>query len=156
MELNNRQTKVILWDIKRRGVTSASLREDLFDHICCMVESEMEQQPDFRLAYLTVIKQFGSLRVLQIKTENELERSKWFEVFIKLANYFYVFLYLITAVIFIFIPTYLFFYDFNIWYSLISLPIGILGFIIPFTRVNFKKFDIIPFKDGLSPVYIKI
>ncbi|MEO6302425.1 MAG: hypothetical protein ABIP51_04575 [Bacteroidia bacterium] len=156
MQLNNRQLNVIRWDIKRRGVTSVSLREDLFDHICCLVEKEMEQVPDFKLAYLKVIKQFGSLRVLQIKTDQEIDRSNWFELFIKMATYFYVFLYLITAIIFILIPTYLFFHDFNIWYSLVSLPIGILGFVIPFTRVDYKKFDIIPFKDGLSPVNIKI
>ena len=154
MELNSRQLKVIRWDIKRRGVTSASLREDLFDHICCLVETEMKQVPDFRDAYLKVIKRFGSLRVLQLKTDRELESSNSFEMIIKIVNHFFVLLYLIIAVIFILIPSFLFFHDFNIWYALLSLPVGVLGFVIPFTRIDYKKFDIISFKKSFSPVKI--
>lgn len=48
MELTAKQTGFILLDIKKRGVQLMPLQEDLCDHICCLVEKEMEQTEDFK------------------------------------------------------------------------------------------------------------
>ncbi|MCE3229574.1 MAG: hypothetical protein K0S32_4125, partial [Bacteroidetes bacterium] len=92
--LTSLQIKAITYDVNHSGITSSELRDDLFDHICCLVEKELETQPDFKKAYLSVRKQFGSLRAIQIKTDLEIENSKRFNAFIKVCNYVFVSFYM--------------------------------------------------------------
>ena len=151
-QLSHKQSQLIQWYILKNGVTSAELREDLFDHICSLVESEMESGKDFDKALRFVLAKFGSLRAIQIRTDREIESSRRFENFIYCLNCIYVFVYFSMAIFFIMLPAWIFLSGAGFILSFCSLPPAILGFIIIFTRINYRTFDIIPFKKSFSPV----
>ncbi len=45
--LNKRQVDIIVADVERAKITLLHLADDLIDHICCEVESEMNQGKSF-------------------------------------------------------------------------------------------------------------
>ncbi|MEX0986656.1 MAG: hypothetical protein WD052_04200 [Bacteroidales bacterium] len=46
-------------DLVMKGLTYEQLQEDILDHICCMVEEEMEAGKDFETSYGNVMSQIG-------------------------------------------------------------------------------------------------
>ena len=154
MELNGRQIRIIEWDIMQNGIYHPSLREDVLDHICCLLEKELEKSPDFKTAYLKVRNQMGSLKALQYRTDEEILSHKRLERFIRIPNYFAVFLYLLLGIGMFAGPILLSIIELNIIYSVLALPLIIMGYVIIFTRINYRKLDIIPYKESFSPVQI--
>ena len=154
MELSSRQIKVIEWDIRQNGIYLSSLREDVMDHICCLLEEELKRTPDFKTAYLKVRSKMGSLRTLQYKTDEEVYSHKRLERFVKIPTYFVVFLYLLLGIGMFAGPLLLAIIELNIIYGVLALPVIIVGYVIIFTRINYRKLDIIPYKESFSPVQI--
>ena len=50
-ELNSEQIRIIKHDIENSGLTNNLLKDELLDHLCCCIESEMEKGLTFNQAY---------------------------------------------------------------------------------------------------------
>lgn len=152
MELTGLQIKAILWDIRSQGVYLPSLQEDILDHICCLLEEEMQNTSDFKKAYIKVRNKIGPLVRLQYQTDEEISSHKRLERFSRIANYYAVSMYLAIGVFMLFGPILLSVIELSVIYGVLGLPLIIMGYVILFKRINYRKFDIIPFKESFSPV----
>ncbi len=71
MELTAEHINYIIKDVEYRGIVVDGLRDELIDHICSSVETEMQSGKRFLDAYHTVLKSFGhtgGLREIQKQT----------------------------------------------------------------------------------------
>ena len=57
-QLSDKQIDHILNDIGARGVEMESLQQNLLDHICCIIEQDLEEKGDFESFYQKTIKTF--------------------------------------------------------------------------------------------------
>ena len=57
--LTDEQIDYIVDDLRRRGLHYAPLVDELLDHVCCLVESEVAAGTDFEVAYRQTIQAFG-------------------------------------------------------------------------------------------------
>lgn len=70
--LSEQQIDFILCDIKSRGVEMEELQTDLLDHICCIIESELEPDGDFESFYRKIIPRFFKKELREIEEETIL------------------------------------------------------------------------------------
>jgi multisubunit Na+/H+ antiporter MnhB subunit len=70
--LNEQQIDRILNDIRARGVKTESLQLNLLDHICCIVEQNLEPDGDFEDFYARTIKTFYIKELGEIEEEAQL------------------------------------------------------------------------------------
>jgi hypothetical protein len=146
MELNQRQIKVILWDLEKGGVTDPNLRDDLLDHLCCLVEEEIQRTPDFKTAYLKVRASFTHFRLVQVKATHEIRNAGRLTKLHKGLDYFLTFFYISLGFsALVFTPVFFFLYLNEVMMLMLS-PLLIFGYIVCFTRINYKTFELIPFK----------
>lgn len=57
-QLSDKQIDHILNDIGARGVEMESLQQNLLDHICCIIENNLEENGDFESFYKKTIQTF--------------------------------------------------------------------------------------------------
>lgn len=67
--ISDQQIDFILNDISARGVTMEDLRLNLLDHICILIENNLEEKGDFESYYLSVIKTFYKMELQEIEEE---------------------------------------------------------------------------------------
>ncbi len=67
--LSEQQVDFILDDIRRRGIEMEDLQYNLLDHICCILEQELEEQDDFERLYDDVISRFYKTSLKEIQEE---------------------------------------------------------------------------------------
>jgi hypothetical protein len=67
--LNEQQIDFILGDIKARGVRLESLQSDLLDHICVIIEQQLERETDFEPCYEATIRSFYRQELREIEAE---------------------------------------------------------------------------------------
>ena len=67
--LSENQISFILDDIRRRGIESEDLQSNLLDHICCIVEHELEENGDFEQFYFTMISRFYRKDLKEVEEE---------------------------------------------------------------------------------------
>jgi len=69
-ELSPEQVKLIDQTINRHNITFSHLREDLVDHVCCIVEEEMVEGKNFNDIFFRVLESIGinSFRKVQEQT----------------------------------------------------------------------------------------
>ncbi|MBK9639052.1 MAG: hypothetical protein IPO63_15140 [Bacteroidetes bacterium] len=67
--LNEKQIDFILDDIRRNGVELEDLQSNLLDHICCIIENELEENGDFEQFYFSTIKKFYKKELREIEEE---------------------------------------------------------------------------------------
>ncbi len=86
-KITDQQIDFIISDFAKRGVDLEDLRDNLLDHVCCIIENEMTENDDFYRFYDTVLPRFfkRDLREIQIETENLL-RFKNFYTMKKIMN----------------------------------------------------------------------
>lgn len=70
--LTEQQIDRILNDIRARGVNTESLQLNLLDHICCIVERDLEPDGDFESFYQQTLKTFYKHELREIEEEAEL------------------------------------------------------------------------------------
>lgn len=72
--LTEEQIAFIENDIKIRGITSPDLSIDLLDHICCLIENELDEYRNFDVVYQEVLTRFGEkgLKEIQLETNRLL------------------------------------------------------------------------------------
>jgi len=68
-ELNLHNIERIARDVKRQEIVFSFLADELIDHICCDVESEMENGLTFQEAYSRVKQKFSARRLKEIQEE---------------------------------------------------------------------------------------
>ena len=68
-ELSLENIDQITRDIRKQEITFSHLADDLIDHICCDVESEMDKGIDFSEAYKRVKLKMGKRRIKEIQEE---------------------------------------------------------------------------------------
>jgi hypothetical protein len=68
-QLSEKQIEYIINDIRARGVEMESLRDDLVDHVCCIIENQLGATGDFEHFYQTVIKTFYKKDLSEIEAE---------------------------------------------------------------------------------------
>ncbi|MCC6838165.1 MAG: hypothetical protein IT234_06480 [Bacteroidia bacterium] len=74
LSLTEEQIAFIENDIKIRGITSPDLSIDLLDHICCLMENELDEYRNFDTVYQDVLSRFGEkgLKEIQLETNRLL------------------------------------------------------------------------------------
>ena len=65
------QVEFILKDIEARGVVLEDLRDNLLDHMCCIIEEEMDEKGDFKVFYESVLPRFFRENLLEIQVETD-------------------------------------------------------------------------------------
>ncbi len=71
-KINDRQIDYILSDISARGIEMEGLQLNLLDHICCIIEQELEENGDFEQGYRAVIRRFYRDKLSEIEEETHL------------------------------------------------------------------------------------
>lgn len=67
--LSDKQMDFILSDIGARGVEMESLQLNLLDHICCIIEKDLEENGDFERFYQQIIRRFYKDALWEIEEE---------------------------------------------------------------------------------------
>jgi hypothetical protein len=68
-QLDNTQIDFISNDIRARGVEMESLQQDLLDHVCCIIEQNLEERGDFEHFYQKTIQTFYKDALWEIEEE---------------------------------------------------------------------------------------
>lgn len=68
-QLTEQQIDFIMNDIRARGVMMESLQHDLMDHVCCIIENQLEATGDFERFYESVITTFYRKELREIEDE---------------------------------------------------------------------------------------
>ncbi len=69
--LTNEQIAFIEDDIRRNGIETEEVRENLLDHICCIVEQTMKEGDHFEGVYQQTIQQFYETELKEIEKETQ-------------------------------------------------------------------------------------
>jgi gliding motility-associated GldL-like protein len=67
--ISEEQIDFILSDISARGIEMESLQQNLLDHICCVIEHDLDEDGDFESFYSTVIASFYKVELREIEEE---------------------------------------------------------------------------------------
>ena len=70
--ISDTQIDYILNDIGARGVEMESLQQNLLDHVCCIIENNLEENGDFESFYQKTIKTFYKDELWEIEEETLL------------------------------------------------------------------------------------
>jgi len=70
-QLNDQQIDVILSDLLQRGIETESLRLNLLDHICILIEENLEEDGDFYQYYITLLPQFYQQQLSELEKETQ-------------------------------------------------------------------------------------
>ncbi|MFN6038929.1 MAG: hypothetical protein ACK452_10720, partial [Bacteroidota bacterium] len=70
--LSEEQINFIENDLQRRGISMTELRENLLDHICCIIENEMTEANDFKEFYVTQLRKFYKKELQEIQNETKI------------------------------------------------------------------------------------
>ncbi len=71
-QINEQQIDYILNDISARGVEMESLQQNLLDHVCCIIENNLEENGDFESFYKKTIESFYKDALWEIEEETLL------------------------------------------------------------------------------------
>ena len=71
-QLTDKQIDFILDDIRARGVKLDSLQQSLLDHVCCIIEQNLEANGDFESFYRNTIQLFYKKELAEIEEETLL------------------------------------------------------------------------------------
>ena len=67
--ISEQQIDFILDDLRARGIEMVSLQQDLLDHICCIMEQNLEEDGNFESFYYRTIEQFYKKELCEIEEE---------------------------------------------------------------------------------------
>jgi hypothetical protein len=78
--ITDRQIDFILTDIRARGVELEDLQLNLLDHVCCIIEQQLEENGDFGKFYTTTIRKFykDELREIEEETQSLLTNKNYY------------------------------------------------------------------------------
>lgn len=67
--ISDQQIDFILADLHRKGIQIEGLQSNLLDHICILIEENLEEDGDFEQFYFTTIKTFYQQELREIEEE---------------------------------------------------------------------------------------
>jgi hypothetical protein len=70
-KITDRQVNFILDDIEKRGVVTEDVRYNILDHVCCIIESEMDGEMNFNEFYKNTIARFYKKELGEIEEETQ-------------------------------------------------------------------------------------
>jgi cation transport ATPase len=70
--ISDEQIDYILSDISARGVKVKDLQQNILDHVCCIIEQNLEVTGDFKNFYLRTIETFYKKELSEIEEETNL------------------------------------------------------------------------------------
>lgn len=70
--ISDSQVDFIARDLQLRGIERESLRDDLVDHICCIIEQNLSEKDDFESYYQKVLPTFCKTEIAEIERETHL------------------------------------------------------------------------------------
>lgn len=70
--ITDAQIDYMLHDISARGIELEDLRQDILDHVCCIIEQELEASGDFEPIYRRTIERFYKKELREIEEETIL------------------------------------------------------------------------------------
>ncbi|GEP52174.1 hypothetical protein FNO01nite_28460 [Flavobacterium noncentrifugens] len=78
--LNDKQIDFILGDISARGIGMVSLQQNLLDHICCIIEQDLDEDGDFEHFYQQTVSRFykSELREIEVEAINLLTHKNYY------------------------------------------------------------------------------
>ena len=68
-QLKDQQVDLILTDLRQRGIETESMRMNLLDHICILIENQLEEGGDFEQFYATTIRSFYKEELRELEDE---------------------------------------------------------------------------------------
>ena len=80
--VSEEEVEFILSDIEARGVVLEDLRDNLLDHMCCIIEDEMSETEDFKVFYESVLPRFfkENLQEIQVETDNLIKFKNFYSM----------------------------------------------------------------------------
>ena len=69
--LSDKQVAFILSDIERRGIVTEDVRDNILDHVCCIIEDKMTDDMNFKEFYENTIAQFYLRTLSEIEEETQ-------------------------------------------------------------------------------------
>ena len=70
--ISDQQIDFILHDLAANGIETESLQQDLLDHICIIIEQNLEEDGDFDQFYAATVKTFYKKELREIEEETSL------------------------------------------------------------------------------------
>lgn len=70
-KITDSQVDFILDDIERRGVVTEDVRYNILDHVCCIIENEMDNEMNFNEFYKNTIARFYKKELGEIEEETQ-------------------------------------------------------------------------------------
>jgi hypothetical protein len=67
--ISEQQIDFILDDLRARGIEMVSLQQNLLDHVCCIIEQNLEEDGNFESFYYRAIEQFYKKELCEIEEE---------------------------------------------------------------------------------------
>jgi len=69
-------------DIKKRGIETEDVRDNILDHVCCIIEHEMSREEDFYVFYEQTIARFytRNLREIEEETKNLITFKYYYDM----------------------------------------------------------------------------
>ncbi len=71
-KITDNEIDFILNDISKRGIKTDDVRDNILDHVCCMIENEMKMGTNFKEFYKNTISQFYLNNLSEIEEETQL------------------------------------------------------------------------------------
>lgn len=82
--ISDEHIEYILNDLSKRGVAFDDLKENILDHVCCIIETEMPEGGDFYVFYKQIIPRFFNNELNELQQETEyLLANKFIDGLIK-------------------------------------------------------------------------
>lgn len=151
MKVSAQQISFINRDLFKRGIHDAALRGDLLDHICCLLESPTLSGQNFKDNYEQALQSFGPLRHLALETQDSIDAtlpsskvSKWLERLLTA-------LYLGMALLFFAAPVCLALVHRSMDFILFFSPFMLMGLYICTRRIDYRRFELLPFQQAVFP-----
>lgn len=154
MELTTEQIDWIEKDIRSKGITSPELQEDLLDHVCCIVEKNLDKGLMFPEAYDEAIGKFGpaGFRKLQKETSFLLALNSGIYKIIVGLDFIMTFILFVFSCSFLLAPLMILYLKPETFNILVSLPFPVVGLIVLWSGFDYRNFNTKKANSSIRPL----
>lgn len=83
IKLTDKHIDFIINDLDKRGIILEDLKENIVDHVCCIIEEEMPLDSDFKTYYDEIIKRFFNTELNELQKETDALLNNTYLPFLK-------------------------------------------------------------------------
>ena len=83
IKLNDKHIDFIIKDLDKRGIVLEDLKENILDHICCIIEEEMPSETNFHTYYDEIITRFFDTELKELQKETDALLNNTYLPFLK-------------------------------------------------------------------------